>query len=144
MFLSAPGRFRSSTAATRGAVAIFASAGVLLLGVALLVAFLLGPPPLDWIGFDVVCSIVFALTAVAFPRLRVSPRQPAAALVRKRRLLIVADEHCGSPGLWKAIESRLPDAVATHLVVPVRISHLLYLTAGPPPATESGRRLARR
>ena len=46
----------------------------------------------------------------------------------RRRLLVVADEHCGSPGLWQAIEARLADAVAVHLVVPVRVSHLHYLT----------------
>jgi hypothetical protein len=69
-----------------------------------------------------------ATAAAAFARFRVSPLQPAATLDRETRLLVVADEHCGSPGLWKAIDSRLADAVAVHLVVPVRVSHLHYLT----------------
>ena len=123
-------RVRSSIAKT-GIATTFASTGVLLLGAALMVAFLLRPPLLGWVGFAVVCAIVFALTtvaAVAFPRLRVNPQRPAAALDGEKRLLVVADEHCGSPGLWKAIDSRLAGAVAVHLVVPVRVSHLHYWT----------------
>jgi hypothetical protein len=128
--LGTTGRVRRSTAKT-GIATILASVGVLLLGVALLVAFVLRPPLLGWVGFAVVCVIVFAFTtfaAVVFPRLRVNPPQPAAAFDSERRLLVVADEHCGSPGLWKAIDSRLAGAVAVHLVVPVRVSHLHYLT----------------
>jgi hypothetical protein len=122
---------RVCSIANTGVATLFASTLVLLLGVALLVAFLLRPPLLGWVGFAVVCAIVFALTATAaaaFARFRVSPLQPAATLDRETRLLVVADEHCGSPGLWKAIDSRLADAVAVHLVVPVRVSHLHYLT----------------
>lgn len=110
---------------------LFASTGVLLLGAGLLAAFFLRPPLLGWIGFAVVCAIVVALTSVAAVvsrRLRVDPPQPVTALDSKRRLLVVADEHCGSPGLWKAIDSRLGGAVAVHLVVPIRVSHLHYLT----------------
>jgi hypothetical protein len=58
-------------------------------------------------------------------------RQPAAAGRRAWpcvRLLVVADEHCGSPGLWQAIYARLAGAVAVHLVVSVHVSHLHYLT----------------
>lgn len=123
-------RVRSSIAKT-GIATTFASTGVLLLGAALMVAFLLRPPLLGWVGFAVVCAIVFALTTVAafaFPRMRVSPVQPAATLDGEKRLLVVADEHCGSPGLWKAIDARLAGAVAVHLVVPVRVSHLHYWT----------------
>jgi hypothetical protein len=46
----------------------------------------------------------------------------------KPRLLVVADEHCGSPGLWQQIHARLAGAVAVHVIVPVRVSHLHYLT----------------
>lgn len=128
--LNTNGRIRSSTAKA-GVVALFGSTGILLLATALLVAFLLRPPLLGWVGFALVCAIMVALTAVAavaFPRLRVSAAQPAAAVDGETRLLVVADEHCGSPGLWKAIDSRLAGAVAVHLVVPVRVSHLHYLT----------------
>ena len=120
-----------NSVAKTGVVVLFASTGVLLLGVALLVGFLLRPPLLGWVGFGVVCAIVVALAtvvAVAFPRLRVGPLQPSAPLDRKSRLLVVADEHCGSPELSKAIDSRMAGVIAVHLVVPIRVSHLHYLT----------------
>src|SRR5207244_10211406 len=59
---------------------------------------------------------------------RVNPQRPAVALDHESRLLVVADEHCGSPALWEEIYARLAGAVAVHLVVPVRVSHLHYLT----------------
>jgi hypothetical protein len=65
---------------------------------------------------------------IAFPRIGLNPQQPAVAIDGAPRLLVVADEHCGSPALWQAIHARLADAVAVHLVVPVRVSHLHYLT----------------
>jgi hypothetical protein len=111
--------------------AIYASTGVVLLALALLVAFLLEPPLLGWVGFAVVCAIVLSLATVAtivFPRMRVNPQRPAVALDHESRLLVVADEHCGSPALWQEIYARLAGAVAVHLVVPVRVSHLHYST----------------
>jgi hypothetical protein len=111
--------------------AIYASTGVVLLALALLVAFLLEPPLLGWVGFAVVCAIVLSLATVVtivFPRMRVNPQRPAVALDHESRLLVVADEHCGSPALWQEIYARLAGAVAVHLVVPVRVSHLHYLT----------------
>jgi hypothetical protein len=92
---------------------------------------LLQPPLVGWIGFALVCAIVLSLATVAtiaFPRMRVNPQHPALALDHRSRLLVVADEHCGSPALWQAIHARLAGAVAVHLVVPVRVSHLHYLT----------------
>jgi hypothetical protein len=112
-------------------VAIYASTGVVLLAVALLVAFLLEPPLLGWVGFAVVCAIVLSLATVVtivFPRMGVNPQRPAVAPDHESRLLVVADEHCGSPALWQEIYARLAGAVAVHLVVPVRVSHLHYLT----------------
>jgi hypothetical protein len=111
--------------------AIYASTGGVLLALALLVAFLLEPPLLGWVGFAVVCAIVLSLATVVtilFPRMRVNPQRPAVALDHEPRLLVVADEHCGSPALWQEIYARLVGAVAVHLVVPVRVSHLHYLT----------------
>jgi hypothetical protein len=111
--------------------ATYASTGVVLLALALLVAFLLQPPLLGWIGFAVVCAIVLSLATVAtiaFPRIGINPQRPAVALDHESRLLVVADEHCGSPALWQEIYARLAGAVAVHLVVPVRVSHLHYLT----------------
>jgi hypothetical protein len=69
-----------------------------------------------------------AAATVAAPRLRFNPAQPATSPDGKPRLLVVADEHCGSPALWREIYARLGRAVAVHLVVPVRVSHLHYLT----------------
>jgi hypothetical protein len=111
--------------------AVYASTGVALLAFALLVAFLLQPPLLGWVGFAVMCAIVLSLATVAtiaFPRMRANPQRPAAPLDHESRLLVVADEHCGSPALWQEIYARLARAVAVHLVVPVRVSHLHYLT----------------
>jgi hypothetical protein len=111
--------------------AIYATTSIVVLTLALLVAFLLQPPLLGWVGFAVVCLIVLSLATVAtiaFPRMRVNPQRPAVALDRASRLLVVADEHCGSPALWQEIYARLAGAVAVHLVVPVRVSHLHYLT----------------
>jgi hypothetical protein len=128
--LTTTGRVRSSIGSA-GPAMLFAVTGAVLLGAAVLVAFLLRPPLLGWVGFAVVCAIVIGLAtfaAIAFPRLRVSPQQPAAASDANARLLVVAGEHCGSPGLWHSIESRVAGAVAIHLVVPVRVSHLHYLT----------------
>jgi hypothetical protein len=109
----------------------FALIGVMLVAVALVAAFLLHPPLLGWIGFAVVCAIVFGLATVATiasSRMRVNPQRPAVAPDGEPRLLVVADEHCGSPALWQEIYARLAGAVAVHLVVPVRVSHLHYLT----------------
>jgi len=128
--LNTTGHVRSSIGSA-GTAMLFAVTGVVLSGAAVLVAVLLRPPLLGWVGFAVVCAIVIGLAmfaAVVFPRLRVSPQQPAAASDADARLLVVADEHCGSPGLWQSIEARLAGAVAVHLVVPVRVSHLHYLT----------------
>jgi len=111
--------------------ATYASTGVVLLALTLLVAFLLEPPLLGWVGFAVVCAIVLSLATVAtiaVPRMRVNPQRQAVALDHQSRLLVVADEHCGSPALWQEIYARLDGAVAVHLVVPVRVSHLHYLT----------------
>jgi hypothetical protein len=109
----------------------FALIGVMLVAVVLVAAFFLHPPLLGWIGFAVVCAIVFGLATVATiasSRMRVNPQRPAVAPDGEPRLLVVADEHCGSPALWQEIFARLAGAVAVHLVVPVRVSHLHYLT----------------
>ena len=123
-------RVRCCSAKTTVA-ATYASTGVVLLVLALLVVFLLQPPLLGWVGFAVVCAIVLSFATVAtiaFPRMRVNPQRPAVALDHESRLLVVADEHCGSPALWQQIYARVDAAVAVHLVVPVRVSHLHYLT----------------
>jgi hypothetical protein len=117
--------------AKTGTAMLLATTGAVLLGTAMLVVFLLRPPLLGWVGFAVVCAIAIGLasfSAVISPRLRVSAQRPASALDAEKRLLVVADEHCGSPALWRSIDARLGGAVAVRLVVPVRVSHRHFLT----------------
>ena len=60
IFLNATGRVRSSIGSA-GTAMLFAVAGAVLLGAAVLVAFLLRPPLLGWVGFAVVCAIGIGL-----------------------------------------------------------------------------------
>jgi hypothetical protein len=98
---------------------------------ALIVALLIHPPPLGWVGFAIVSIIVLglgALAPLAFERTRVSPQRPAATGDARKRLLVIADSHCSETALCAEILARLHGHVAVHLVVPVRVSHLHYLT----------------
>jgi hypothetical protein len=110
---------------------ILSTIGVALAIYALIVAFVIHPPPLGWIGFAIVSFIVLGLGFVAplgFERTRVSPQQPAAAGDARKRLLVVADSYCSETALRDEIVARLPGPVLVHLVVPVRVSHLHFLT----------------
>jgi hypothetical protein len=107
-------------------VAIAAVLGV----AALLTALVIDPPALGWVGFAIASALLVALAVAAtllVPRLRVSPARPALAGDRDRRLLVVADAYCGGDALRNEIQARLDGAVAVHLVVPVRVSHLHFL-----------------
>jgi hypothetical protein len=98
---------------------------------ALIVALVIHPPPLGWVGFAIVSIIVLglgALAPLAFERTRVSPQRPAATGDAMKRLLVIADPHCSETALGAEILARLHGHVAVHLVVPVRVSHLHYLT----------------
>jgi hypothetical protein len=72
-------RVRRVSAKTNAA--IYASTSIALLALGLLVALLLQPPLLGWVGFAVVCAIVvsLAVATIAFPRMRVNPQRPAVA-----------------------------------------------------------------
>jgi hypothetical protein len=112
-------------------VVILASIGAVLVVYGLVVAFVIKPPPLGWVGFAIVSAVVLGLAALAplaFERTRVSARPPARALDRRKRLLVVADSHCNESALCDEILARLADAVAVHVVVPVRVSHLHFVT----------------
>lgn len=126
-----PGLVRSNWGAKTNIAIIFASI-VAVLVVAGLIAGIAGtPPPLGWVGFGIVSAIVLGLGAVgtlAVPRMRVSPAEPAVPFDQQRRLLVIADSHCSEAALCDEILARLNDAVAVHLVVPVRVSHLHFLT----------------
>lgn len=98
---------------------------------ALIVALVIHPPPLGWVGFGIVSIIVLglgALAPLAFERTRVSPQRPAATGDARKRLLVIADSHCSETALGAEILARLHGHVAVHLVVPVRVSHLHFLT----------------
>ncbi len=128
--MSSPERTRGWSMKTR-IVVIVSTIGAALVVDALVVALVIEPPVLGWVGFGIVSIIVLSLSALAplaFERTRVSPQRPAVGLDREKRLLVVADSHCSESALSAEIAARLPGAVLVHLVVPVRVSHLHYLT----------------
>ena len=109
---------------------IFASIAALLVVAGVVTAFVIDPPALGWIGFAIASAVGVGLGATAtlvVPRMRVSAVTPAAAVDADRRLLVVADSSCSAAGLCNEIQGRLEGAVAVHLVVPVRASHLHFL-----------------
>jgi hypothetical protein len=112
------------------AVILFTS-GAALAGAALIAAFAIHPPTLGWVGFAIVSIIVLALTAlapIAFERTRVSPQRPARPVDRQQKLLVVADSHCNSTALCDMVCAHLRGASAVQLVVPIRVSHLHFVT----------------
>lgn len=110
---------------------VLASLAAVLASAALATRILLEPPPLGWLGFAVLALIVFAIgvaATLATPRLRLSPAVPAVADDEAHRLLVVADAHCNPQALSDAICGQDLDDVVVQLVVPVRVSHLHFLT----------------
>lgn len=110
---------------------VFASAVGLLCAGALVTVFAIQPPLLGWIGFAVVSCVVLALAllgALTFPQMRAWVQEPVARGDREQRLLVVADARCNETILCDEILARLRGVVAVHLVVPVRVSPLHYLT----------------
>src|SRR5215210_7361356 len=108
-------------------VGVFAAAVVYGLVIALAVK----PPLLGWIGFAIAATVVLGLAALAplaFERTRVSALRAADAVDRRERLLVVADPRCDERGLRDEILVKLGAAVMVHVVVPVRVSHLHFLT----------------
>jgi GABA permease len=116
--------------ATANVALIFTAIAAVLLGAALVTAFVVNPPALGWVGFAVASAVAVGLGAAAtvlIPRMRVSPPRPAVASDNERRLLVVADACCSEAVLCDEIEARLGGASTAHLVVPVRVSHLHFL-----------------
>jgi hypothetical protein len=112
-------------------VVIFASTGAVLVAYGILVALLIKPPPLGWLGFAIVSVVILSLAALAplaFERTRVSALRPADPVDRQPRLLVVADSHSNERELSNEILARLGDTTVVHVVVPVRVSHLHFLT----------------
>jgi hypothetical protein len=120
-----------SWGATKNLAVIFSSIGAVLVTAGLIVFFTIDPPALGWVGFAIASIIVLGLgglAPLAFERTRVSAQRPAVAVDRKQRLLVIADSHCSETALCDEILARLEGAAAVHLVVPVRISHLHFVT----------------
>jgi hypothetical protein len=110
---------------------IFSAIGAVLVVAALVFGFAIDPPAPAWIWFAIVSLIVLGLGAlgpVAFERTRVSPQRPAVSVDSEQRLLVIADSHCSEIALRDEILRRLDGAVTVHLVVPVRVSPLHFLT----------------
>jgi hypothetical protein len=120
-----------SWGAKKSLAVLFSSIGAVLLAYAVVVALVIQPPALGWLGFATVSVILLGLGALApfaFERTRVSPQRPAEAVDRKRRLLVIADSQSNEITLSEEILARLAGAVAVHVVIPVRVSHLHFLT----------------
>jgi hypothetical protein len=117
--------------AKKSLAVLFSSIGAVLLAYAVAVAFVIQPPALGWLGFAAMSIILLglgALAPLAFERTRVSPQRPAKTVDLARRLLVIADSQSDEAALGDEIFARLDGAVAVHLVVPVRVSHLHFLT----------------
>lgn len=110
---------------------VVTSAGAILILYGLIVGFIIRPPALGWVGFALMSTVVLGLCALAplaFERTRVSAPRPVDPVDRQKRLLVVADSHCDANALCDEILANHGDAVATHVVVPVRVSHLHFVT----------------
>jgi hypothetical protein len=128
--VSSTARTRSWSMKARIAVTV-STIGVALVIYALIVALVIHPPPVGWVGFGIVSIMVLGLgglSPLAFEFTRVSPQRPATARDARKRLLVVADPHCSETALGDEIAARLAGPVDVHLVVPVRVSHLHFLT----------------
>lgn len=121
---------RTRVSFTKPTVLAIGSVAAALTVSALIVAFAIRPPALGWLGFAIVSISVLGLAALvplAFELTRVSALPPADAVDREQRLLVIADSHCSETALCDEIVARLADAVAVHLVTPVRVSHLHFM-----------------
>jgi hypothetical protein len=116
---------------TETVAALLSSIAGFLVAAGVIFEFAIDPPRLGWVWFAIVSIIVLGLAALAplaFERTRVNPQRPAVAVDREPRLLVVADAYCSPIALRDEILVRRDGAVAVHLVVPVRVSHLHFLT----------------
>jgi hypothetical protein len=112
-------------------VVIVTLAGAILVLYGLIVGFIIKPPALGWVGFAIMSAVVLSLSALAplaFERTRVSALRPADPIDQEKRLLAVVDSQCNTNALCDEILASHGDAVATHVVVPVRVSPLHFVT----------------
>ena len=113
----------------RGTVVILAALAAALVADGLIVGFLIKPPPLGWVGFAIVAALVLGLGMLA-PLAFEHARQRAAA---RRGDHPAEDASCDRrPKLRRERSLRhdprtLDDAVV-HVVVPLRVSRLHFVT----------------
>lgn len=110
---------------------IFASIGAVLVACAVVILFVIQPPAIGWLGFAIVSIVLLAMggfAPFAFERTRVSAQRAAVRKDHDLRLLVIADPHCDENVLCEEIAARVHGEVAVHVVVPVRVSHLHFLT----------------
>jgi hypothetical protein len=115
----------------KASVVVVTSAGAILILYGLIVGFIIKPPALGWVGFAIMSTVVLSLSALAplaFERTRVSALRPADRVDQEKRLLVVVDTQCNTNALCDEILANHWDAVATHVVVPVRVSPLHFMT----------------
>ena len=94
-------------------VVVLAPTAAVLVAYGLIVAFVIKPPLLGWIGFAIVSMVALGLAALgplAFERTRVSALRTARAVDRNERLLVVADPRCN--------ENALCDEILAHVGTP--------------------------
>jgi hypothetical protein len=106
------------------------SVGAIVAAEAFVVALVVKPPLLGWIGFAIAAALALvlaALTPIAFELMRVSPQRPAEPGDREERLLVVADALCSAALLSEAIAA-YRDRDLVHVVVPLHVSPLHFLT----------------
>jgi hypothetical protein len=112
-------------------VLIVTSVGAVLIFYGLIVGIIIKPPALGWVGFAIMSTVVLSLSALAplaFERTRVSALRSADGVDQEKRLLVVVDSQCNANALCDEILASHRDAVATHVVVPVRVSPLHFVT----------------
>jgi hypothetical protein len=115
----------------KASVVLVTSAGAILILYGLVVGFVIKPPALGWVGFAIMSTVVLSLSALAplaFERTRVSALRPIEPVDQEKRLLAVVDSQCNANALCDEILASHRDAVAIHVVVPVRVSHLHFVT----------------
>jgi hypothetical protein len=115
----------------KASAVIFASTVAVLVAYGFLVASVIKPPLLGWIGFAIESMVLLGLVALAplaFERTRVSELRAAEPVASQTGLLVVADSHCDVSRLCEEILIRLDADAIVHVVVPVRVSHLHFWT----------------
>jgi hypothetical protein len=110
----------------------FAAPAVVYVAVLLVVALLVRPPLVGWIGLAVVAAIGLAITGLAaalYPRSRTNAPRLHPHPDGRMRLLVVADAHCDGSKLCRAVEQFVPGRDADVFVVSPLLPSALHFLA---------------